>query len=47
MNTCWNCKAKVRPDLDLDDCPHCGAGLIESDDDDFVDFLSEYDSDDF
>lgn len=47
MNTCWNCQKKIKADDDVDTCPRCGSGLIESDDDNFVDFISEYDSDGF
>lgn len=46
MSTCWSCGRKYRNTDDLDTC-RCGAGLIDSDDDNFIDFANEYDSDGF
>ena len=46
MSMCWDCGRKY-PDIDDRDTCKCGAGLIDSDDPDFVDFCSEYDSDGF
>lgn len=47
MNTCWNCGKKYKSLDDLDECNRCGAGLVESDDNNFIDFANEYDSDGF
>lgn len=48
MNICCRCRRKQQED-DLDDfyCERCGGGIVEVEDEDELDFISEYDSDGF
>lgn len=46
MDTCGSCGKKYPTDYPYDTCK-CGGGLINSDDENFLSWLNEYDSDGF